>query len=77
MADDHVKEWNAIMAASEAAKRAPQAEAAQDIARLKEHDVQTQGILQELVKRVLALEQLQPKPKRAKVRVRKAPKKKG
>lgn len=76
MADDHLKEWNAIMAAGEAAKRAPQAEAAEDIARLKEHDAQTQEILQELVKRVLALERLQSKPKRAKVRVRKAPKKK-
>jgi hypothetical protein len=73
--EDLVKKHAAILAAGDAVKRAPQAEAAQDIARLKEHDVQTQEILQELVTRVLALEQLQLKPKRAKVRVAKVPKK--
>jgi hypothetical protein len=66
MADDHLKEWNAIMAAGEAAKRAPQTKASQDIASLKKNDVQTQAILQELVKRVLALERLQSKPNRTK-----------
>jgi hypothetical protein len=71
-----IKEHGEIMAAGEAAKRAADAKTAQDIARLKENDVQTQEILQELVKRILALEQPHLKQKRPMGRVPKAIKKK-
>ena len=61
------KEHAAIMAAGDAAERAKKSETANDIARLKENDVQTQTILQELVKRVLTLERRFLNPKRTKV----------